>query len=469
MSRSVQVDAVFGSYRLLQQVGEGGMGRVFVAEHTQLGRQVAIKILRSEYAGNVEAVKRFFSEARAVNLINHENIIEISDFVANDHGHSYYIMELLKGTDLRRLLDGEQILPLPRAVDIALQIARGITAAHAVGIIHRDLKPENVYLIERNGRQDFVKLLDFGVAKLLNSGEHQISTYKTNAGIIVGTPDYMSPEQGAGKKFDHRTDIYSLGVVLFEMVTGQRPFRAESFGEVLIQHMTVPPPRPSTLRAIPHSLPPLFERLILSCLAKEPEGRPADMTEVQQILEAIARGDSGHEFSLQEKTAIRSGHRRRGPRVAWLTVACLAAVGAGSWLWLRPPATLAPAPAQAAPPPARVAEHAPPAAIPARAILRFQSEPAGAEVFVEGATEPLGVTPFSVALPLSSQVATFEFRLQGHRAERRQVPVLDGNRVEATLAAELPVAAAPAGASPRPQPRHRAQRLDRGSVLNPFK
>src|SRR4029078_3751375 len=167
--QGVQVDAVLGSYRLVKQIGEGGMGRVFTAEHTKLGRQVAIKILRSEYAGNIEAVKRFFAEARAVNLINHENIIEIGDFVENDNGRSYYIMKMLKGTDLRRLRDREQILPLPRAVAIALQIARGITAAHAHGIIHRDLKPENVYLIERGGSPDFVKLLDFGVAKLLNS------------------------------------------------------------------------------------------------------------------------------------------------------------------------------------------------------------------------------------------------------------------------------------------------------------
>src|SRR4029078_13498034 len=160
--QGVQVDAVLGSYRLVKQIGEGGMGRVFTAEHTKLGRQVAIKVLRSEYAGNSEAVKRFFAEARAVNLINHENIIEISDFVENENGRSYYIMELLKGTDLRRLLDREEILPVTRAVGIALQVARGIAAAHAGGIIHRDLKPDNVFLIERGGQTDFFKLLDFG-------------------------------------------------------------------------------------------------------------------------------------------------------------------------------------------------------------------------------------------------------------------------------------------------------------------
>jgi serine/threonine protein kinase len=288
MSSGVQTGALFGSYRLLEQIGEGGMGRVFTAEHTRLGRQVAVKVLRSEYAGNTEAVRRFFAEARAVNRINHENIIEVSDFVENNDGRSYYVMELLKGVDLRKLEDREGMLPMPRALGIAIQIASGLSAAHQAGIVHRDLKPDNVFLTERGARKDFVKLLDFGVAKLMNRGD-EITTFDTKAGVVIGTPDYMSPEQAAGKQIDERADIYSLGVILFEMVAGRRPFHADSFGELLIKHMTVPAPRPSTIRRVPQPVPRALEELILACLAKEPADRPKDMQEVERRLREAAR------------------------------------------------------------------------------------------------------------------------------------------------------------------------------------
>jgi hypothetical protein len=465
LSQGVQVDAVFGSYRLLQQIGEGGMGRVFVAEHTRLGRHVAIKILRSEYAGNVEAVKRFFSEARAVNLIKHENIIEISDFVENDNGRSYYIMELLTGTDLRRLLDREQVLPVSRAVAIGLQMARAIAAAHACGIIHRDLKPDNVFLIERGGQADFVKMLDFGVAKLQNpTGEEKISTFKTSAGIVVGTPDYMSPEQGAGKAIDHRTDIYSLGVVLFEMVTGQRPFRAESFGELMIQHMTAAPPRPSTLRAIPHSLPPALERLILACLAKEPEGRPVSMNTVARVLEAIARGDAEDEVPLDEKTAIRAARRGRSSRLAWVAAGVAILAGGSAWWWrshARATGHESHAVAQPAAPPALAVEP--------MAIVQFRSRPPGAAVFADGATAPLGVTPFSATLTPSARAQTFEFRLEGHATERGAIAIVDGAQLEVTLAPVSPPVS-PGQSPPQRAPTKRhSPRSDRTAVLNPFK
>ena len=245
-SRAYSIGTILGSYRLVKQIGAGGMGRVFIAEHVRLGRQVALKILRSELSGNIEAIKRFFAEARAVNRIRHENIIEISDFVEDPLGSSFYIMELLHGIELRVLEDREGVLPIARALAIVLQVCRGVGAAHAAGVIHRDLKPDNIFLIERDGRPDFVKLLDFGVAKLTSATIDDASTYKTSAGMVVGTPDYMAPEQALGQVVDHRADIYSIGVILFELVVGRRPFVARTAREVMVQHMVTPAPRPAS-------------------------------------------------------------------------------------------------------------------------------------------------------------------------------------------------------------------------------
>jgi len=326
--RAYPIGTVLGSYRLLQQIGAGGMGRVFIAEHVRLGRRVALKVLRSEYSGNIEAVQRFFSEARAVNCINHENIIEVSDFIESSTGPSFYIMELLTGFDLRTLEDREGVLPLRRALDIALQVARGVGAAHDAGVIHRDLKPDNIFLIERGGRRDFVKLLDFGVAKLTNDELDQASTHKTSAGLVVGTPDYMSPEQAYGQTVDQRCDVYALGVILFEMVAGRRPFLARTAREVMVQHMTVEPPRPSQLNP-DYGLPAELEDLILACLRKDPQDRPASIKDVEQqlaaILERVPRSSD-----TRQRAVTRHGRRR-----SWLAavgVSLLVASG-GVFAW----------------------------------------------------------------------------------------------------------------------------------------
>jgi hypothetical protein len=332
--RAYPVGTILGSYRLLQQIGAGGMGRVFVAEHVRLGRKVALKVLRSEYSGNIEAVKRFFAEARAVNCINHENIIEVSDFIENPNGASFYIMELLRGTELRMLQDQEGVLPLPRALNIALQVCRGVGAAHQAGVIHRDLKPDNIFLIQRDGRRHFVKLLDFGVAKLNNSTLDAASTFKTSAGIVVGTPDYMAPEQALGHTVDHRCDVYSLGVILFEMVAGRRPFVARSAREVMVQHMTAEPPRPSTLNPA-HGVPVELENLILDCLRKEPHERPATIRDVEQRLQLILDDFiMGRGTLARGTTGLRLDPRSR-LRERWLAAAgmTLLLVCAGLFAW----------------------------------------------------------------------------------------------------------------------------------------
>jgi serine/threonine-protein kinase len=324
------VGAILGSYRLLQQIGAGGMGRVFVAEHIHLGRKVAMKVLRSELSGNIEAVKRFFAEARAVNRIKHENIIEISDFVADPHGPSFYIMELLHGIELRVLANREGALPIERALRIVIQVCRGVGAAHAAGVIHRDLKPDNIFLTEREGRPDFVKLLDFGVAKLTSATLDDASTYMTTAGMVVGTPDYMAPEQALGQVVDRRADIYSLGVILFELVAGRRPFVARTAREVMIQHMVTPPPRPGQLNPA-SPLPAELEDLILGCLQKDPGARPDSIHDVERRLQDIL--DRRPPVPGSDRPGVRLTGRKPGRRWPIVAAAALLAIAAGLLAW----------------------------------------------------------------------------------------------------------------------------------------
>jgi serine/threonine-protein kinase len=325
-ARAYPVGAVLGSYRLLQQIGAGGMGRVFVAEHVRLGRRVALKVLRSEFSGNLEAVKRFFDEAHAVNCISHENIIEVSDFVESRHGPSFYIMELLHGADLRTVQEREGILSMDRILRIGVQICSALGAAHAAGIIHRDLKPDNIFLIERAGQRDFVKLLDFGVAKLMNATVDEASTFQSSVGMVVGTPDYMAPEQALGHPVDHLADVYATGVILYEMVAGRRPFIAANAREVMVQHLTVSPCRPSMLNPA-SAIPEKLEELILACLAKEPGNRPQSMSEVERLLREV----QGELPAREMRSAARQGSRRK-PVLAGVAALLAAIVAASIWL-----------------------------------------------------------------------------------------------------------------------------------------
>ncbi len=321
--RAYPVGGVLGSYRLLQEIGAGGMGRVFVAEHVRLGRRVALKVLRSEFSGNLEAVKRFFAEARAVNCISHENIIEVSDFIESRYGPSFYIMELLHGQDLRGVQEREGILSTERILRIGVQICSGLGAAHAADIVHRDLKPGNIFLIERNGQRDFVKLLDFGVAKL-NANFDEAATFRSTVGMVVGTPDYMAPEQALGHPVDRRADIYATGVILYEMVAGRRPFVAGNAREVMVQHLTTTPCRPSRLNPA-GKIPRELEELILACLAKEPANRPQTIGEVEQRLRSILA-------DLPARGRGRRSPRRQKPLKLAGAAALLAIVATTVWI-----------------------------------------------------------------------------------------------------------------------------------------
>ena len=271
-------------YRIMRKLGEGGMGEVYEAAHIYIEKRFALKLLRKEIMTNHEAVTRFSQEARAASAIGHENIVEIDDFGHLPDGRAYLAMEYLEGQSLADA--ARSPMDLARALDIVFQVGKGLAAAHAKGIIHRDMKPENVFLSMRSGGRELVKILDFGIAKV--SGTDQGRGNLTRTGTIFGTPHYMSPEQALGKPLDHRTDIYSVGVIMYEIFTGAVPFRGESFMAILTQHITaapMPPHQVAPERQIPESV----EQVILRAMAKEPSERYPTMAAMLDDLGEVWR------------------------------------------------------------------------------------------------------------------------------------------------------------------------------------
>jgi serine/threonine-protein kinase len=283
---------VIGTYRVLQQLGEGGMGTVWLAEHTLLGRKAALKLLLPAFSTNEAIVQRFFNEAKAVAAIADPGIVQIFDFGLHTDGSPYIVMELLDGETLdARLRRLDRLSPFD-AVRLTRQIAVSLAAAHGKGVIHRDLKPENLFVVGdpavTGGERP--KVLDFGIAKL--AGEE--SKHRTRTGMVLGTPVYMSPEQcrGAGT-IDHRTDIYSLGAVLFCLVAGRPPFEGEGSGDVIIAHVRDQPPVPSSIAP---GIPPALDAVILRGLEKDPARRYQTMNEFAAALgqvDAAMRGELG--------------------------------------------------------------------------------------------------------------------------------------------------------------------------------
>jgi serine/threonine-protein kinase len=429
VTRSLARDegTVLGTYRLIELLAEGGMGRVYLAEHIRLGRKVALKLLRSEYASNAPAIKRFFREARTVNDINHENIIEITDFFEKEGGDNYYIMELLKGQILTDALKETGALPVPRIIDIALQVCKALTAVHASGVVHRDLKPDNIFLTERGGQKDFVKLLDFGVAKLMDV-QDCMPVHKTGVGAILGTPQYMSPEQASAKPVDNRTDIYSLGVILYEMVTGRVPLNAETYGEMVIKHLTVTPPSPTQLSDLPQGIPGEIEALIMQCLEKNPNKRPADMVEIETRLTYAGRMESSELDPLVKP---------RTRRVSWLMILFAVFLGCAvvGFVLIAQLDGDRPRPPELPPQPEEAGAVIPLEPIQVETIeITFDSNPPGAGVYRDGAGEPLGTTPFSASLDPASEPGVFEFRLEGHEPIGQKVSLQQNTKIAVTLA-----------------------------------
>jgi tRNA A-37 threonylcarbamoyl transferase component Bud32 len=269
-----------GSFQIVRILGRGGMGTVYLAEHPVIGSRVAVKFLHPNMAENPAVVARFYDEARAVNLIGHENIVGIYDLSQLPPNRYYFVMEYLEGETLTDRL-GAGRLALPVALDVLLQLCDALQCAHERGVVHRDLKPENVFLVSRRGKSHFVKLLDFGIAKLRDAAG---GPGRTSAGLIVGTPEYMAPEQCDDREIDARTDVYSLGVIAFELATGRLPFEGRTVTQLLLSHLQKAPPAPSSFAK---DVDPAFEALILRALQKDPAARFPDMAAFAEALRGV--------------------------------------------------------------------------------------------------------------------------------------------------------------------------------------
>jgi len=395
-----------GEYRIEGVAGRGGMGVVYAAVQPVIEKKVAIKVLNAQLSSDRELVRRFVDEARAVNRIGHENIIDIFSFGQLPDGRQYFVMEYLDGATLAARLNRGDLSPSDFP-NVLAQICEALEAAHAKKIVHRDLKPENVWISASSKGRPRVKLLDFGIAKLLETGERTI----TDVGAVMGTPHFMSPEQCNGRGVDHRTDIYAMGVLMYRLFTGQLPIQGQTYAEILAKQIVVMPQPPSTLAP----LPPALDRLIMACLAKEPAARPQTAGELNAALAAIfglpnavsgplSMGSAGL-ATLPVSSPVKAGvpaavqpvspsaptaaaaapfadttapvssgastHKKVFAR-AVVGLALLAAAGVAAWVALRPsrsPAPAAsvresaPAPVAAPSPPAPVAAPSPPAAV----------------------------------------------------------------------------------------------------------
>ncbi len=438
-------------YKVESVLGEGGMGKVYTVMHLRLGRPFAMKVLRAELARDKSLADRFTQEARATAAINHPSIITISDFGTTPEGAPYFVMELLEGQTLAKLVRAGGPLPAKRAVGIAAKVAAALQAAHSSGVVHRDLKPENIFLAQFSGREE-VKVLDFGASRLLGSSRI------TRTGVIFGTPHYMSPEQASGVDVDHRADIYAFGIILYEMFTGKVPFEAETFMGVITQQLVAKPVPPSEVHPSARDLG-VLEDITLRCLEKRPDARFATMGELRHALLTATpssprmRDSSGKvrvelasELELPSLAEIRSRSeepirvpRNRAPLYAVGFVAMLVGIF-GAWvasLMLKSRATAAPStplgPVSFAPAMSGVASVPSASAVASAAVDRHVRVTANVAGEIWQAGKPLGAVPLELVAPAKGSSASYEFRASSQRKKAFVVDDATGPALELVI------------------------------------
>ncbi|MEJ7622827.1 MAG: protein kinase [Pyrinomonadaceae bacterium] len=328
MSELLKADSIISHYRIISKIGAGGMGEVFKAHDSRLDREVAIKLLPDDFASNEERLQRFEQEAKATSALNHPNILTVYDIGEHD-GSPFIVAELLEGEELRHRLD-EGPIPLRKLTEYAQQIVSGLSAAHEKGITHRDLKPENLFIT----KDDRVKILDFGLAKLrepdanIHGSEDATRRAITNPGVIMGTVGYMSPEQVRGHATDYRSDIFSFGTILHEMITGKRAFQEETMAETM---SAILKEEPEELSESNPNISPALERIVRRCLEKKADRRFQSTSDLGFALESLSATTSSSRTSMSEIAAEAEPARRSRIPLLIAGVLNLALIGAGLW------------------------------------------------------------------------------------------------------------------------------------------
>lgn len=337
----METGTIINQYKIISAVGKGGMGEVYKAHDSRLDREVAIKVLPSEMSGDEDRLRRFEREAKATSALNHPNILTVHD-IGEFGGAPFIVSELLDGEELRERLDEGQI-PLRKVTEYAQQIVSGLSAAHEKGIVHRDLKPENLFIT----KDDRVKILDFGLAKLSDRGAsaggqsgNEDATRKalTNPGVVMGTVGYMSPEQVRGHKTDHRSDIFSFGLILYEMITGRRAFQHETMAETM---SAILKEEPEEITDSNPNISPSLERIVRRCLEKKPDRRFQSTADLGFALESLSAPTSSSGTNMTTAVSTIGPETERSPwkgRIPWIAagLSTLVLILFGAWTLLRP-------------------------------------------------------------------------------------------------------------------------------------